>query len=268
VIAVDDALSYEPSMMRRRRRVLPLPEQDPIIDAMDDELRVQVARTWQRRAHEELRVAMTFTGLCQELLATGADPDVLAVVSRAVHDEVRHAEVCRALACRYLRAEVPWPTGVPAEPARVATDAVHAALRVVTLCCVTEAIASSYLEASLAGARSPSARIAVGDLLADEVLHARVGWTLLARQPQSVRTAIDANLLTLVQPVVRGWCDIGRVTLPEGAPEHGIPSMETTRAATLAAMSEVVLPGFSQLGFNVAPTRAWLAGSDGALALA
>ena len=95
MIAVDDALSYEPSMMRRRRRVLPLPEQDPIIAAMDDELRVQVARTWQRRAHEELRVAMTFTGLCQELLATGAAPDVLAVVSRAVHDEVRHAEVCR-----------------------------------------------------------------------------------------------------------------------------------------------------------------------------
>jgi hypothetical protein len=259
VIAVDDALSYEPSMMRRRRRVLPLPEQDPIIDAMDDELRVQVARTWQRRAHEELRVAMTFTGLCQELLATGADPDVLAVVSRAVHDEVRHAEVCRALACRYLRAEVPWPTGVPAEPARVATDAVHAALRVVTLCCVTEAIASSFLEASLAGARSPSARIAVGDLLADEVLHARVGWTFLARQPQSVRTAIDANLLTLAQPVVRGWCDIGRVTLPEGAPEHGIPSMETTRLCTLGAMRDIVLPGFAALGFDGSPVEAWLA---------
>jgi hypothetical protein len=254
-----ETLSYEPSMMRRRRRVLPLPEQDPFIDAMPDEQRARVAHTWQRRAHEELRVAMTFTGLCQELLATGAEPDVLAIVSRAVHDEVRHAEVCRALASRYAGSELPWPAGVPAEPGRAATDALHAALRVVTLCCVTEAIASSFLEASLAGARSPSARIAVGDLLADEVLHARVGWTFLARQPQSVRTAIDANLLTLAQPVVRGWCDIGRVTLPEGAPEHGIPSMETTRLCTLGAMRDIVLPGFAALGFDGSPVEAWLA---------
>jgi hypothetical protein len=255
-----EPLSYEPSMMRRRRRVLALPERDDVIDAMPASLRREVAETWERRAHEELRVATAFAMLCRELLAVGGEPELLGAISRGVHDEVRHAEVCRALAARYASADVAWPGGVGDEPFVVRSDPrLRAAFYVVSLCCVTESIASCFLEASLADTRSPSARVAVGDLLADEVLHARAGWTFLARQPRELQAAVEADLLLLVKPVVRGWWDQGGVTMLDGAPEHGIPSLETTRRSTLTAMRDIVLPGFVALGFDVTPTARWLA---------
>src|SRR5271167_4359902 len=98
--------AYESSLIRRRRRhVVSLPEHDPVIDAMPAALREEVARTWERRAHEELKVAAAFSVLCREMLETCADPAVLGIVSRGVNDEVRHAEVCRALASKYRGAE-------------------------------------------------------------------------------------------------------------------------------------------------------------------
>src|SRR5580692_550065 len=161
-----EPLSYEASMLRRRRHVLPLPERDPVIDAMPEALRVEVAQTWERRAREELRVAIAFTVLCRELLETHAEPEVLAIVSRAVHDEVRHAEVCRTLASRYAKVSVPWPDEVVIEPSEAKVDPrLRAAFHLVTMCCVNEAIACTFLEACLADSTSPCARVAVGDLL-------------------------------------------------------------------------------------------------------
>jgi hypothetical protein len=50
----------------------------------------------------------------------------------------------------------------------------------------------------------------------------------------------------------------GGITMPDGAPEHGIPSVEATRKAMLEAMHEIVLPGFELIGFDVSATRSWL----------
>ena len=258
---VREPAAHEESLFRRHRRqhVVHLPDSDDVIDRMPTDLRLEVARTWTRRAHEELRVAWDFSLLCRELLELGSDPDVLAVVARGVHDEVRHAEVCRSLAERYAGGPVPWPTEVPSDTRPRSSDPrLRTSFHLVTMCCVTESIASAFLDASLKDASSPSARVAVGELLADEVVHARVGWTFLARQPRPMLDAIEANLRALVEPVVRGWWQQGRVTLPEGAPEHGIPSMRRTQEATLGAMREIVLPGFTEVGLDVSDVRAWL----------
>jgi hypothetical protein len=248
------------SLIRRRRHVVELPESDPIIDAMPSALRQEVAKTWERRAHEELKVAAAFSVLTRELLETRGDPMVLAGISRGVNDEVRHAEVCRSLAGKYRGAEVPWPAEVIIEPSTRADDRrLRTAFHVVSMCCVNEAIASSYLDASLAGAKSPSARIAVGELLADEVEHARIGWVLLARSPSSLRAAIESNLVTLVRPVWQCWWDGTQVTLRDGAPEHGLPSVATTRSCATAALRDIVAPGFAELGFDVGPLLEWVA---------
>jgi hypothetical protein len=247
------------SLLRRRRRVVELPEVDPVIDAMPPALRQDVASTWQRRAHEELRVAAAFAVLSRELLEVGADARVLAGVSRGVNDEVRHAEVCRSLASKYLGADVPWPAPVVIEPSPRADDRrIRTAFHVVSMCCVNEAIASTFLDASLAGARAPSARCAVGELLADEVEHARIGWLFLAQQTAATRSLVEDNLVTLVQPVWQCWWDCSQVTLKDGAPEHGLPSVEATRACASSALRDIVLPGFAELGLAVGPLEQWV----------
>ncbi len=251
-------LPYEATMMRRRRHVVALPEDDAIIEATPATLRIEVAQTWGRRAHEELKVAAAFTVLCRELLEIAADPAVIAVVARAVSDEVRHGEVCRALAAKYRGGGVAWPPAVVIDPSPAKGDRfLRAVFHMVSMCCVNEALASKFLEVSLAGARSPSARAAVGELLADEVEHARVGWVFVAKQPASVRDAIEANLLPLVKAALRCWWDEGPVTLLDGAPDHGIPSVRATRQSALAAVHEVIAPGFEQLGIDSREIREW-----------
>lgn len=253
-----------PSLLRRHRHVVELPEHDPLIDALPSGLRREVADTWERRAHEELKVAAAFSVLTRELLEVGADRSVLAAASRAVNDEVRHAEVCRCLASKYRGTDVSWPAEVVVEPSSRGDERrMRTTFHVVVLCCVNEAIATTFLGESLDGARSPSARAAVGELLGDEVEHARAGWTYLATQPRAMLAAVEANLVTLVEPVWKSWWDADRVTLLQGAPEHGVPSVATMRGCVASALREIVAPGFAQLGLDVGPLSSWVAARAG-----
>jgi hypothetical protein len=184
-----------------------------------------------------------------------------------VSDEVRHAEVCRALAAKYSADEVRWPGAVAIDPAPARNDhALRTVFHVVSMCCVNESVASTFLEASLSGARSPSARAAIGELLADEVEHARAGWLFVAKLPAAMRAAVETNLLPLVQAVARCWWEPGPVTLPEGAPEHGIPGLRTTRESVLTAVRDIVLPGFNELGVCTRAIEEWAAERSAALA--
>src|SRR5215471_20429549 len=91
-----------------------LPE-DPTIDALDGELRERLGRQWASRATAELRVAAIFSVVSRGLFETGADPAVIQIAARAVSDEVRHADLCRRCAERYLGREVPWPAPARAQ---------------------------------------------------------------------------------------------------------------------------------------------------------
>ncbi len=93
--------------------------------------------------------------------------------------------------------------------------------------------------------------------MADELLHARAGWIYLACQPAPLRTAIEANLPSLVKPVVGGWWEDGPIERIEGAPEHGILSLVATRRCA-TALRDIVIPAFERLGLRVEPTWTWL----------
>ncbi len=232
-----------------------LPTTDPAIDAMDPALRHAVGATWQRRAHEELKASMTFALLSRKLLEIGAAPEAMSRVARAVGDEVRHAEVCRALASRYLGEEVPWPAAVHAELGPTDDDPrVQASLHTVALSCVNETIAGVFIEASHAACVCPSARATLGIILADEVEHGRAGWAFLAsvRTDRIVMRAVQRNLAAIVGEIAACWFDDTPVTLPAGAPEHGLPSNQDTHRCVVTALREIVLPGFTQLGLDVA----------------
>lgn len=252
--------AYSEVLRRRGRPVVVMPEQDTVIEAADPALRRAMGETWQRRAHEELKAAMSFALLSRSLLEVGTVPDVLARVTRAVSDEVRHAEALRALASRYLGEEVPWPPPVHVEadlpgphPRR------RAALHVVTLCCMSESIASVFFEAAHDAAVSPSARATLGLVLADEVEHARAGWVYLASirddGDRDVWESVQSSLATVTGAVIEAWFDFSAITLPHGAPEHGLLANDDVRRCVVTALRDIVLPGFEQVGFDVGTVR-------------
>ena len=47
-------------------------------------------------------------------------------------------------------------------------------------------------------------------------------------------------------------------THPQGVPNHGAPSDQTTRAVVIRTLHEVVLPGFEALGVAIGPGREWV----------
>jgi hypothetical protein len=261
-----EAPAYGDLLRRRGRPVLALPEVDSVIDGMDAALRRRVGETWHRRAHEELKAAMAFALLSRELLEVGAAPEAIVRVSRAVSDEVRHAEILRALASRYLGEETAWPPGVHVEPRDLgANPRVRASLHAVTLCCVNETIASVFIEASHDAAVSPSARATLGLILADEVEHGRAGWIYLAsvRGDGAVMTAVQGALASIVRNVSACWFDDTAITLPDGLPEHGLLSNADARRCVVTALRDLVLPGFTQLGLDVAAASGVVDGLHG-----
>jgi hypothetical protein len=199
---------------------------------------------------------MSFTLLTRELLTVGAVPEVLARVARAVGDEVRHAEILRALGSRYLGHEVPWPPGMDVEPSALGDHPrLLASLHAVTLCCVSETIASVFIEASHGAAASPSVRASLGVVLADEVEHGRAGWAYLAsvRDDRAVMEAVQGAMVPMVRKAIACWFDFRAITVPQGAPEHGLLCNDEVRACVATALRDLVLPGFAQVGLDVRP---------------
>jgi hypothetical protein len=236
---------------------------DPSIDALDTDLRERLGRQWASRATAELRVAAIFSVVSRGLFETGADPAVIRIAARAVSDEVRHADLCRLCAERYLGRPVPWPSAGRAQmpELRGAPRELRPTLHTVAMGCVNETIASAWLEESLRPATSPLARAALRELIADDIHHARLGWAHLASPfvSKAVRRELGAWLPGLIQAVVATWVSDAKDRVVEGVPSHGVPSLETTRAVVWSTLRDVVLPGFDSLGVSTARAREWCA---------
>lgn len=239
-----------------------LPLDDPSVDAADPRSREAIGRQWQERATAELRVASMFATIAREVFEGGADPVVMKLVARAVSDEVRHAEICRLLATRYLGREVAWPPPgpVPLPMHGPAPDALRPTLHITAMCCINETLASAWLETCRADATVPLAKAALRELLADDVDHARIGWAHLASTAVTpeVRAQIAGWLPRLLEASMLPWLNGAGAPDYAGYPAHGVPSSATTREVVESTTREVVLVGFAQLGVDTSPAHAWM----------
>ncbi len=237
-----------------------IPFEDPSVDALPAPERAEVAQMWRGRCETELRVAASFAVIAREVMEVGGLPEVIGLLSRAVADETRHAELCRRLASRYSAADVAWP---PAEPLFVpphegADDRLRTTLHVIGMCCINETMGSAFLETSLDQAVAPLAKCALRDILTDEIDHARVGWTHVASADRATRQALAGWVPRLLAASYRMYQSQNVPSLVGGVPEHGLPSIADTEACARGAIRDLVLPGFEQLGVDVRACRAWL----------
>jgi hypothetical protein len=234
---------------------------DPSIEALDPDLRERLGQHWAARATAELRVASIFSEVAAGLLEWGADVAVIRIASRAVSDEVRHAEICRRVAERYYGHAVDWPVPGRGSMPKLgrAPGKLRATLHTIAMGCVNETIASAWLETSLHDATSPLVRAALRELMADDIHHARLGWAHLASSfvAPNTRRELGTWLPVLLDAAARPWIRTSPGTIAEGCITHGVPSNETTRAVVRDTLDAIVLPGFESLGVPVAGGRAW-----------
>jgi hypothetical protein len=138
----------------------------------------QIGEAWLADARAEHASIASFARAALELMAVGAPLALVAECQRAGLDEVRHAELCFALAERYLgRALAPGP--LPAPPAR-APSLARLAADTFEEGCVGETTATLMAERALAGCVDPRATRALTRILRDERRHAALAWKTVA----------------------------------------------------------------------------------------
>ena len=235
---------------------------DDVIDALEPDARAQLASVWQKRAGLELQVGIGFAAIAGGLVEEGVIQPVIELVTGAVRDEVRHAEISASLAARYRGDEtIDWPepvkTMIPAFAP--STGRFRSTLRVIAQCCINETLACAVLEACVAQGKSPLVRAGQQSILSDEIDHARAGWAHLASPFVSAddKRALGPWLRRLLAGKLDALLDEAAPLPGEAYPDHGMLSRETFDEVIHSALNDVVFPGFDAAGIDTTDARAW-----------
>ncbi len=230
-----------------------LPEEDPVIDALDPEQRERVGREWLRRAEVELTAATFTAQIVRGLLLDGASLDVIELAARAVGDEVSHGRICHQVGERYLGRE-PVYGDCPPALSRLLAMVMHS--------CINETLATVCLRDTLHRCGSPTAKAATRQLLRDDLNHARMGWAHLASPFVSTEAKhhVGRALPTLLRLGHEGWLHEPRAAFDDAA--NGVVGPAGFPALMEKAFEELILPGFEHVGIDTGAGRAWVAGGS------
>jgi len=243
----------------------PLPALDAELDALDDLQRAELVAVWLGRAASERRVADAFEVIRNALVDLSAPSELVALATRGVDDEYRHEELSRQVASRFAGRELDAPprlTLVVPEHPGADGELLHT-LHVLGHCAMNETFASAFLETSLEFTQAPLARVAVQELLSDEIDHARLGWAHLGSLDEARRSAVGRWVPAMLRANLRMWRNTPRpYPTDPTVHRHGAPPAAAVEAALQGAIADLIIPGLEHFGLPTAPIRAWLA--DGA----
>jgi hypothetical protein len=240
----------------------PLPVEDPSIDALGATERSMLAEIWQRRAAMERRVADSFQVIHGALVRRNAPADLVTLAERAIDDEFRHAELSRVVASRFAGRELPAPERLTLEVPKHtgASPELRDTLFIVGQCVLNETTAGAYLEACLQRAGGTLAKVALSELLSDEIDHGRIGWAHLASLDAATRAQVGKWLLPMAFLNLRIW----RYETPldpthtEALSLHGAPPPEVIHSALVDALRTLIVPGLQELGIVTTAIETWL----------
>ncbi len=253
----------------------PVPWEASTADRLSAEEREIAATIWRKRIENEYLAISTFAVLSIDLCAARAPADVLSLTHRAAIDEVRHAEYCCRLASIYSgRDEQPEGglSDLPDEPARPKRE--QALANALLVSCVAETYATVVLNAVRPEATDPVVAAVLANIYADEVVHARIGWSYLAHCLRLGGAGERDAAAKMIPIAIRGAANV--IESPEPMLDvkeqekligpslraHGLMPASEGRELFIRCLSEVLIPGFRELGIQVdAPAEldeAWI----------
>lgn len=210
-------------------------------DVGEGPLDEEAAAYWARQGALEHASVAAFGRLVLDLLRLGAPASLVDRAGEALRDEVRHAQLCYALAARFGGSPVgPGPLPVPAGRSR--TSLVRLATAAWREGCLGETGSVGVAAAQLAGATDGPVRAVVAGILADEARHAALSWDLVA-------WAIEAGGERVRRAVAR---ERARIRVPddvgsERAAARGVPERDRVTHALALVEREVVGPARAAL---------------------
>jgi hypothetical protein len=152
----------------------------PDVSLLPVATRRALGEAWARDGLFEHASVASFSRFSMELLALGAPADLVRDTHAACIDEVRHTELCLALASAYLGHDVE-PSGLPfASAVVVGADLAAIAAEAALEGCVGETVAAVQAYESLLRATDPAVREVLAVTVEDETRHAELAWRFLA----------------------------------------------------------------------------------------
>jgi hypothetical protein len=217
--------------------------------ALTETERAALAQRWEESALFEHASVASFSRFLLELLSLGAPPDLVREAATALRDEVRHAELCFGIASA-LRGTAVGPGVLDTSqasdaPPRGAEEIVYAAAREG---CIGETLSALVAQAALEAATDPGVRLALSEIVADELRHAELAWRFVAwacanDAPGSVLEGARAGAArAFAAPPSFEEADLPEGLRPEVARAFGFLSRSERRAHAKRAFDLVIAP--------------------------
>ncbi len=231
-----------------------------LVDLAGEE-RHLLAAMWAYRARSEGEAAAHYEDLARRLQRDGGPLARFGErIEAARRDELRHQEICAAMAARFGHI-----ARGPESPKtrRIAPHDLHGPARlayeVVACFCVTESINATLLLRSGEQARDDETRRVLRALLVDEVDHSRIGWAYLASDSEW-RCEIAERLPVILKATTHDDDFLVSSPRPSSAAlvAYGLLSRDGLRSVFREAMEGVVLPGLEHCSVDTGEARRWL----------
>lgn len=201
------------------------------------------AAGWAEVARAEHASVAAFAKLTLQLMAHGAPPALLARVTAAASDEVRHAEGALRTASRLAGAPVrlgPTPFPAPVDPrgslVALAVDAVREG-------CVGETLSALATRRAAERARDPEVSALLFAIADDEDRHAALSWAVVDWAMRQGGPEVRAAVAAAFREPVR-W---GGQVPTEDLADLGLLGPEEMRRVAEAGLREVVGPAAGAL---------------------
>lgn len=153
-------------------------------DPVDAETRAALAAQWRENGRTEHASVAAFARLTLDLVALGAPPALVAAAQRDALDEIRHAELCFALA-RSIDGRSESPAAFP-EAARARTLSRVRAVALVELAvdslvdgALHEGVSARIVAKLARRAADPTIRAILKQIASDEGRHSAHGWDVV-----------------------------------------------------------------------------------------
>jgi hypothetical protein len=214
--------------------------------------------TWRGRMVNEHRSAQVWAALLPQAMRAALPAAILRGLPAAASDELRHAEQCASVVAAL--GGMPLSPLAPFEdlPAHEDVGPQEAFLRnILSVGCLSETIAVALIRAEHAEAEGGPLAGLLAQILADEVAHARLGWTCLGTLVPRLDAASKARTQAYLAVALAHQIAHELPLLPLRAtpPSRnlrtaGVCEGGEARALFFATIEEAILPRLAEAGFD------------------
>lgn len=232
------------------------------LPTLTPEDREKAIDTWRGRMVNETISSRVFAAMLPQAMAANMPNEFLVKLTQAAGDELRHGQQCAAVVHALGGDPYAEVAALQTIPAHEDASPVEALLRnVLSISCLSETVAVALIGAERLRAGPPGIAATLSNILADEVRHASMGWTLVERLMPTLCPEMVERLNAYLTIALRHLVAHELAHLPASGPVSsaavavGVCDGGEGRLIFFDTVQTVIVPRLNSLGFDA--TSAW-----------